>query len=150
MHLTALNRQLDLNMKLKLGYKALVERAEQQIESITPTEVDERIKRDGVLLIDLRDVRELKREGKIPGATHVPRGLLEFWIDPACIYYKSFFDHAEEIIFYCNLDWRSALATLTIKEMGFDKVSHMRGGFDRWVEEIGRVERVEYPKKSKG
>ncbi len=137
-------------MKLKVGSKTLVERAEEQIESITPTEVDKRINNDGVLLIDLRDVRELKREGKIPGAIHVPRGLLEFWIDPDCIYYKSFFDDAEEIIFYCNLDWRSALATLTIKEMGFEKVSHMRGGFDRWVKEIGRVEAVEYPKKSKG
>ncbi len=137
-------------MRLKVGSKVLVERAEEQIDSITPAEVEERIKQQGVLLIDLRDIRELKREGKIPEAVHVPRGLLEFWIDPDCIYYKSFFDNAEEIIFYCNLDWRSALATLAIKQMGFDKVSHMRGGFDRWVEEIGRVEAVEYPKKSKG
>ncbi len=134
-------------MKLKIGSKTLVAKAEEQIDSITPAEVNERIKQTGVLLIDLRDVRELKREGKIPEAIHVPRGLLEFWIDPDCIYYKSFFDNAEEIIFYCNLDWRSALATLTVKEMGFDRVSHMRGGFDRWVKEIGRVEQVEYPKK---
>ena len=133
-------------MKLKLGYKTLVERAEQEIESITPTEVDERIKQDGVLLIDLRDVRELAREGKIPEAIHVPRGLLEFWIDPDCIYYKDFFDNAKEIIFYCNLDWRSALATHTIKQMGFENVSHMRGGFDRWVKEIGRVEPGKKPK----
>ncbi len=134
-------------MKLKIGSKDLVGKAEKQIESIPPSEVDQRIKNKGVLLIDLRDIRELKREGKIPEAIHVPRGLLEFWIDPECIYYKSFFDDAEEIIFYCNLDWRSALATLTIKEMGFEKVSHMRGGFDRWVKEIGRIETVEYPKK---
>ncbi len=136
-------------MKLKINSKTLVERAEHQIQSITPSEVEARIQQKGVLLIDLRDVRELKREGKIPGAIHVPRGLLEFWIDPDCIYYKSFFDDVDEIIFYCNLDWRSALATLTIKEMGFEKVTHMRGGFDRWVQEIGRVERVEYPKKGK-
>jgi rhodanese-related sulfurtransferase len=136
-------------MKLKLGSKALVERAEEQIESLAPAEVEQRLNSKGVLLIDLRDIRELKREGKIPGAIHVPRGLLEFWIDPDCIYYKNFFDDAEEIIFYCNLDWRSALATLAIKQMGFEKVSHMRGGFDRWVEEVGRVEAVEYPKKRK-
>jgi rhodanese-related sulfurtransferase len=134
-------------MKLKVGSKELVTRAEEQIESIAPVEVDERIKQKGVLLIDLRDIRELKREGKIPEAIHVPRGLLEFWIDPDCIYYKDFFEDAEEIIFYCNLDWRSALATLAIKEMGFEKVSHMRGGFDRWVKEIGRIEAVEYPRK---
>ncbi len=127
-------------MRLKLGSKALVEQAEREIESITPAEVDQRIRQDGVLLIDLRDVRELAREGKIPEAIHVPRGLLEFWIDPDCIYYKDFFDDAKEIIFYCNLDWRSALATQTIKQMGFENVSHMRGGFDRWVEDVGRVE----------
>ncbi len=137
-------------MKLKVNSRALVEQAEQQIQSLTPVEVEGRIQQQGVLLIDLRDIRELKREGKIPGAVHVPRGLLEFWIDPDCIYYKSFFDDVEEIIFYCNLDWRSALATLAIKKMGFEKVSHMRGGFDRWVQEIGRVETVEYPKKDKG
>ncbi|MCP3670218.1 MAG: rhodanese-like domain-containing protein [Gammaproteobacteria bacterium] len=133
-------------MKLKLGSKTLVEQAEREIESITPTEVDQRIQQDGVLLIDLRDVRELAREGKIPEAIHVPRGLLEFWIDPDCIYYKSFFDDAKEIIFYCNLDWRSALATQTIKRMGLENVSHMRGGFDRWVEDVGRVEPGKKPK----
>jgi len=134
-------------MKLKLGYKALVEQAEQEIKSLTPEEVDERIKQDGVLLIDLRDVRELAREGKIPESIHVPRGLLEFWIDPDCIYYKSFFDDAKEIIFHCNLDWRSALATQTIKRMGFENVSHMRGGFDRWVKDIGRVEPGKKPSR---
>jgi rhodanese-related sulfurtransferase len=133
-------------MKLKYGSRALVEQAEQEIESLTPEQVDERIGQEGVLLIDLRDVRELAREGKIPGAIHVPRGLLEFWIDPDCIYYKDFFDDCREIIFYCNLDWRSALATHTVKRMGFENVSHMRGGFDRWVKEIGRVEPGKKPK----
>jgi len=133
-------------MKLKLGSKALVEQAEQEIVSLTPEEVDERIQQQGVLLIDLRDVRELAREGKIPEAIHVPRGLLEFWIDPDCIYYKDFFDDAKEIIFYCNLDWRSALATQTIKRMGFENVRHMRGGFDLWVKDVGRVEAGKKPK----
>lgn len=128
-------------MKLKLGYAELVARAEREIESLSPREVDARIGRAGVLLVDLRDIRELKREGKIPEAVHVPRGMLEFWIDPDCEYYKDFFDAAEEIVFYCNKGWRSALAAQTVKAMGFDRVSHMAGGFERWREDVGRVEK---------
>jgi len=127
-------------MKLKLGFKALVARAESGIEALTPSEVDERIGNDGVLLVDLRDIRELKREGKIPGSVHVPRGMLEFWIDPDSPYYKDFFDQAEEIIFYCNKGWRSALSTQTVKDMGLENVSHMSGGFDQWRKDIGRIE----------
>jgi len=129
-------------MKLKLGYKELVAKAESEIESLTPSEVDKRIGSDSILLIDLRDIRELKREGKIPDAVHVPRGMLEFWIDPDCPYYKDFFSQAEEIIFYCNKGWRSALATQTVKDMGLKHVSHMSGGFERWIEDIGRIEPV--------
>jgi len=127
-------------MKLKLGYRDLVARAEAQVESLTPREVDQRLGNDGVLLVDLRDIRELKREGGIPGAVHVPRGMLEFWIDPDCPYYKAFFAQAEELILYCNKGWRSALAAQTVAAMGFDRVSHMAGGFERWCEDVGRVE----------
>ena len=66
--------------------------------------------------------------------------MLEFWIDPDCPYYKDFFAQAEEIIFYCNKGWRSALATQTVKNMGLEHVSHMSGGFERWIEDIGRIE----------
>lgn len=128
-------------MKLKLGYKALVARAEEKVKSLDPSEVDARIGGDGVLLVDLRDVRELRREGKIPEAVHVPRGMLEFWIDPESPYYQKYFDQAREIIFYCNLGWRSALAAATVLEMGFENVSHMRGGFDQWIKDVGRVEK---------
>lgn len=128
-------------MKLKIGYKALVARAEKKVASLSPAEVDTRINKERVLLVDLRDVRELKREGKIPEAVHVPRGMLEFWIDPESPYYQKYFDNVQEIIFYCNLGWRSALAAETVQEMGFEKVSHMSGGFDRWITDIGRIEK---------
>ncbi|MAF83108.1 MAG: rhodanese-like domain-containing protein [Gammaproteobacteria bacterium] len=130
-------------MKLKLGSKELVARAEREIETLTPGEVNERIGKEDVLLIDVRDYRELKKEGKIAGSINVPRGLLEFWIDPDSPYYKDFFDQAEEIIFHCALGLRSALAAQTVRKMGFENVSHMGGGFSQWVEDIGQVESVE-------
>ncbi len=130
-------------MKLKLSSKELVARAESEIETLTPAQVDERLNNKGVLLVDIRDIRELKKEGRIDGAVHVPRGILEFWIDPESPYYKSFFDQAEEIIFFCAKGWRSALATQTVKNMGLENVSHMGGGFGQWVDDIGRIETSE-------
>ncbi|MGI9308882.1 MAG: rhodanese-like domain-containing protein [Gammaproteobacteria bacterium] len=130
-------------MKITTGFRALVAQAESETEALAPTEVDTRIAKDGVLLVDIRDVREVKREGKIPGSVHVPRGMLEFWIDPESPYYKDFFDGAEEIIFYCNKGWRSALATQSVQRMGAENVRHMDGGFEKWVEDVGRVEKKE-------
>ena len=127
-------------MALKQGFKDLVAKAEGEVQALSPAEVNEQRERAGVLLVDLRDVRELRREGKIPGAVHVPRGMLEFWIDPECPYYKNFFDDAEKIIFYCNKGWRSALATQTVQQMGLDDVCHMSGGFEQWLEDVGLVE----------
>jgi rhodanese-related sulfurtransferase len=130
-------------MKLNKGFRELVTQAEQEIESLAPEEVDRRIGNDGVVLVDLRDIRELNREGRIPGSVHIPRGMLEFWIDPDSPYYKDLFDDATEIIFYCNKGWRSALATQTVRNMGAEGVCHMSGGFEKWVEDIGRIEPVE-------
>ena len=130
-------------MALKQGFKDLVAKAEREVQALSPAEVNEQREQPGVLLVDLRDVRELRREGKIPGAAHVPRGMLEFWIDPECPYYKRFFDDAEKIIFYCNKGWRSALATQTVQQMGLDNVCHMSGGFEQWVDDIGQIEKIE-------
>lgn len=127
-------------MKITKGVKALVNEAEAQIETLTPLQVEERLGRPGVMIVDLRDIRELKREGRIPGSFHVPRGMLEFWIDPDSPYYKSRFNDAEEIILYCNKGWRSALAARSLQIMGLDRVAHMQGGMNQWQEEIGRVE----------
>ncbi|MAM48887.1 MAG: rhodanese [Gammaproteobacteria bacterium] len=127
-------------MKIKKGFRALVEEAEAQVESLTPGQVDQKLHQPGVRLVDLRDVRELKREGRIPDSLHVPRGMLEFWIDPDSPYYMKEFDEAEEIILYCNKGWRSALAALSLKSMGIEKVTHMRGGMEQWQQEIGRID----------
>ena len=129
-------------MPLKKGYKQLVAEAERVINALTPTQVNALNGHEDVLLIDLRDIREVQREGKIPGARHIPRGMLEFWIDPDSPYYKDYFDSAGQIIFYCNLGLRSALATKTAQDMGVENLSHMSGGFTRWAEEIGQIEKV--------
>jgi len=125
---------------LKKGFRQLVAEAEAQIVSLAPAEVASQLGNNGVLLVDLRDIRELKREGKIPGSMHVPRGMLEFWIDPESPYYRQEFAGAQQIILYCNKGWRSALAAQTLQVMGVESVAHMSGGMERWQQEIGRLE----------
>ena len=127
-------------MELSKGVKELVAEAMGQVQTLSPAEVDARLSRAGVLLVDLRDVREVKRDGKIPDALHVPRGMLEFWIDPDSPYYRTEFDVVEEVILYCNKGSRSALAAQSLQSMGIKKVAHMDGGFDRWLSDIGRQE----------
>ena len=127
-------------MKIKKGFRAMVEEAEAQVDSLPPGQVDQKLHQPAVRLVDLRDIRELKREGRIPDSLHVPRGMLEFWIDPDSPYYMKEFDEAEEIILYCNKGWRSALAALSLKSMGIEKVTHMRGGMEQWQLEFGRID----------
>ena len=127
-------------MKVTKGVKVLVAEAMSQVQTLTPAEVDARLSQAGVLLVDLRDVREVKRDGKIPDSLHVPRGMLEFWIDPESPYYRTEFNGVEEVILYCNKGSRSALAAQSLQSMGIQKVAHMEGGFDRWCSDIGRQE----------
>ena len=88
---------------------------------------------DDVVFVDLRDVRELEREGTIPGAMHAPRGMLEFWVDPASPYHKKVFSEpGKRYVLFCAMGWRSALATLTMLQMGIDDVGHVDGGFTAW------------------
>lgn len=125
------------------GYQQMVAEAEKEIETIS---VDEALKLHGsadVIFVDLRDVRELSREGFIPGAFHCPRGMLEFWIDPQCIYHKDIFASGKKFLFYCNLGWRSALAAQTSRQMGLSPVAHIDGGFDAWQRAGGPVQRRE-------
>lgn len=129
------------------GVKALVDEAEAQVTTLTPEEVDQRIGEEGLLIVDLRDVRELQRDGKIPDALHVPRGMLEFWIDPGSPYYRKEFDSVESVILYCNKGSRSALAAQSLQSMGIDTVAHMAGGFDRWLQDVNRVEKLPERKK---
>lgn len=96
----------------------------------------------GLLLVDLRDVREVKREGRIAGSLHIPRGMLEFWIDPESPYYRREFDEVDSLILYCNKGWRSALAAQTLKRMGAEGVAHMQGGMENWKAEGGAIEQL--------
>lgn len=115
----------------KIGYKDLVEAAEARIRTISAAEAIDKLGSEDVLFVDLRDIRELKREGGIPGAFHCPRGLLEFWIDPESPYHHAEFAEPRDFIFFCNLGWRSALAADVAQQMGLT-TCHVDGGFDAW------------------
>ena len=130
-------------MKVSKGYQQLVAEAEQVVTALSAEQVEARRHQPGVLLVDLRDVREVKREGKIPGALHVPRGMLEFWIDPASPYYRREFDGAESLILYCNKGWRSALAARSLQEMGIEPVAHLLGGLENWLAEERPIDKPE-------
>jgi rhodanese-related sulfurtransferase len=119
-------------MALRKGFRQLVDEAKARITTISLDEARARHGRPGVLFVDLRDVRELEREGQIPGAFHCPRGMLEFWIDPDSPYYKDAFAPGKEFVFYCNGAWRSALAADVAQQMGLEKVVEMDGGFTAW------------------
>jgi rhodanese-related sulfurtransferase len=112
----------------------LVTEALKSIETLTVAQVQSQLEKDAVLLVDLRDIRELKREGTIDGAVHVPRGMLEFWIDPTSPYHKAALATDKKLVFFCAAGWRSALATKTAKDMGFENVAHIEGGFGGWRE----------------
>jgi rhodanese-related sulfurtransferase len=114
------------------GFRQMVDEAKSRITTITLEEAKGRLGRDGVVFVDLRDVRELEREGMIPGAFHCPRGMLEFWIDPDSPYHKDVFSADKEFVFYCNGAWRSALAADVAQQMGLDRVVEMDGGFAEW------------------
>ena len=128
---------------MKKGYKALVEEANAEIAAISPREAAALIGDEGTVIVDIRDPRELEREGKIPGAFHAPRGMLEFWIDPESPYHKPVFASGKSFVFYCAGGLRSALATKTAQDMGLAPVSHIEGGFGAWKEAELPVEKVE-------
>ena len=119
-------------MKLRKGFRQMVDEAKSRIRTISLDEARARHGRDDVVFVDLRDVRELEREGMIPGAFHCPRGMLEFWIDPDSPYYKDVFIPGKEFVFYCNGAWRSALACDVAQQMGLEPVCEMDGGFTAW------------------
>lgn len=127
---------------MKIGFRELIDRAEQEIERIDPAAAQELVAKGEIRLIDLRDRRELEREGRIPGAFHCPRGMLEFWIDPDSPYFKPVFAEKQRFVFYCAMGWRSALATKTAQDMGLHPVAHLAGGFAAWREAGLPVETV--------
>ena len=114
------------------GYKALLAEAEAEVATLSVEEAKALVGRDDIVFVDLRDPRELEREGRMPGAFHCPRGMLEFWIDPESPYAKPVFQEDKQFVFFCAGGWRSALAAQTAQEMGLKPVAHLAGGFGAW------------------
>lgn len=117
----------------------LVAEANKVVKHVTAVKALKRLGKKGVTFVDLRDPRELDREGMIPGAFHCPRGMLEFWIDPESPYARKEFQSGDKFIFYCASGWRSALAARTAKEMGLKGVSHIEDGFSGWKKAGGPI-----------
>jgi len=125
---------------MKKGYKALLAEAEAEIETVP---VDQALALHGdpqVVFVDLRDPREIAREGRIPGSFSCPRGMLEFWIDPDSPYAKPVFAEDKRFVFYCASGWRSALAAKAAQDMGLERVAHVGGGFTAWKKAEGPTE----------
>ncbi len=121
----------------------LVAQAEREITTITIEQTRVAMDDADTVIIDIRDVRELWREGKIPGALHCPRGMNEFWIDPTCEYHKPIYASGKRFILYCGGAWRSALEAKMFQDMGLKNVAHMAGGFTAWRAADFPVEEVE-------
>ena len=126
--------------KITKGIAEICAEAEAAIETWPVDKALAHLEDAGVVFVDVRDVRELWREGTIPGAVHVPRGMLEFWVDPESPYAKDVFQSGKRIVFFCNMGWRSALATKAVQDMGLTPVCHIGGGFTAWRETGGPVE----------
>ncbi|MEK9638652.1 MAG: rhodanese-like domain-containing protein [Pelagibacteraceae bacterium] len=109
----------------------LVEEANKSIQTLDPNTVKSMLDKNECVLIDVRDIRELWKEGTVKNAKHIPRGMLEFWLDPQSSYFKeNKFDPNKKMVLYCALGMRSALSTKTLVDMGFENVAHVKGGFD--------------------
>lgn len=133
---------------MAIGYKDLLAEAEKEVELIGLDSAEALVGDDGVVFVDLRDIRELQREGKIPGATHAPRGMLEFWVDPESPYHRDIFAQPKRYVFYCAGAWRSALAAQVVQRMGMTNVCHLEGGFTAWKEAGKPIEQLA-PRKPK-
>ena len=127
--------------KITRGYKTLLEEANAAVETLSVAEARKLTGDKDVVFVDLRDPRELEREGKMPGAFHCPRGMLEFWIDPSSPYAKPVFQEDRKFVFFCAGGWRSALAAKTAQEMGLTPVAHLEGGFGAWAKAGGPVDK---------
>ena len=122
---------------------ALVAAAEREVETLRAADAVKLHGRADVVLVDIRDIRELNREGRVPGAFHCPRGLLEFWVDPQSPYHKPVFAQDKRFVFFCAGGLRSALAAQTVQRMGLRPLAHVGGGFAAWKEAGGPVEAPE-------
>ena len=129
-------------MKLKFGIKELLDEANSRIETISVETVVSLLDDSDVQIVDIRDIRELEREGTIAGAFHAPRGMLEFWVDPESPYHKPIFASGKRFVLFCGSGWRSALSADVLTRMGLPRVCHMEGGFEAWKEVGNPVQAV--------
>jgi rhodanese-related sulfurtransferase len=137
-------------MPITRGYRALVDEAMAQVTTYTVQQVRDRMGQPGLQVVDIRDVRELQAEGTVPGSYHAPRGMLEFWVDPASPYHKKIFaDEGREFVLFCGAGWRSALAAKALQDMGMTNVAHIDGGYAEWVKQGGPTETMEQRKAKK-
>jgi rhodanese-related sulfurtransferase len=136
-------------MPITKGHKQLVAEANAIIETWSVETAMARLGDPDVLFVDIRDVRELWRDGGIPGALHAPRGMLEFWVDPESPYYREVFGSGKRFVFFCAGGLRSALATAEVQRMGLSPVCHIAGGFGAWKKAGGAVEAKEPPPPEK-
>ena len=137
-----------MTVNAKISVLDLVGEARKAIDTVPVAEAIAMHGDPGVVFVDLRDVRELEREGRIPGAFHMPRGMVEFWVDPESPYYKSeVFEQDKRFAFYCNRDWRSALATEVAQRIGLERACHVEGGYTAWKEAGGPTEAYERRRK---
>ena len=130
-------------LEIRKTVKQMVDEALAEIDTLDITAARALLGRPDVTFIDLRDPRELWREGGIPGAVNVTRGMLEFWIDPASPYHKALFASGNRFLFFCAGGWRSALAAKTAQDMGLTPVAHVHGGFGEWKKAGAPVETIE-------
>tara|TARA_B100000579_G_scaffold347401_1_gene300466 strand:+ start:267 stop:737 length:471 start_codon:yes stop_codon:yes gene_type:complete len=128
----------------------MVESAKAEIDNISPEEAARRATEEGALIVDIRDVREMQRDGAIPGAMHAPRGMLEFWVSPDSPYTKEIFGEDREFVLCCAGGMRSALSAKTLKDMGMEKISHIETGFGGWRADEMPIESYEDWKASRG
>jgi rhodanese-related sulfurtransferase len=130
-----------MSQKITVGYKQLLAEAEGNIENVSAEQAIGDAKRPDVVIVDIRDPREIEREGRIPNSFHAPRGMLEFWVDPDSPYFKPVFGEDKTFIIHCTSGWRSALATETLQRMGLKPVKNLKGGFTAWKAAGGPVEK---------
>jgi rhodanese-related sulfurtransferase len=133
-------------MPITKSSRDLVDEAMEEIRTYTVAEVAARLGDPKTQLVDIRDIRELV-DGTVVGAFHAPRGMLEFWVDPASPYYKPILgDESKEYILFCGAGWRSALTAKTLQEMGMTNVAHIDGGYTEWVKQGAPTETLEAQK----
>ena len=137
-------------MPITKGFRQLVDEAMEEVKTYTVEDVQARMSDPALQIVDIRDPRELERDGTVVGALHAPRGMLEFWVDPASPYHRDVFAQDKEYVLFCAAGWRSALATKTLMDMGMERVAHVEGGFGAWKQSGAPTEAkpVHAPKKA--